>query len=203
MLYTPNGIYTKGSLRFLKPGTSLIGVWDSLYHHLQFPSLRTFSWRSSFGEAYHWEFPSGDQTKDEMSALHFLIPRFSPIILAGRVHRVLCQPEELTDCLPPRMQTLHGCWLLSLSNRPDDRFCILPSIAEVVIRLPFQAFTSAGREMENKLASLLVSLFHLCDPYKRGRFSLQIMRRENDSMEKVHEACVSLKKDGYAFEICQ
>jgi len=57
--------------------------------------------------------------------------------------------------------------------------------------------------MEDELASLLVSLFHLRDPYKRGRFSLQIMLRENDSMEKVHEAYVSLKKGGYAFEICQ
>lgn len=57
--------------------------------------------------------------------------------------------------------------------------------------------------MEDRLAFLLVPLFHLRDPYKRRGFPLQIMRRESDSMEKVHEVYVSLKKGGYAFEIFQ
>ena len=151
-----------------------------------------------------------------MSALRFLTPSFPPTIsqinLFGvskwpeKIHRILFrQPEELTDCPPPRMQTLHGRWLF-VFTQPAGRsraFWHLAIHRQGCDSTSISSAQSAGKGMEDELASLLVSLFHLRDPYKRGRFSLQIMLRENDSMEKVHEVYVSLKKDGYAFEICQ
>lgn len=204
------------NLEHLSLAYETVGECNSLYHHLQFPSLRTFSWRSSFRKGYYWEFPSEDPTKDEMSALRFLIPSFPPTISQLNLFGVSEWPDEFIEFFFLSLKSLQTVHLLecepymvvdflSLLNRPDDRerFYILPSIAKVVIRLPSQALTSAGKGMEDELASLLVSLFHLRDPYKRGRFSLQIMLRENDSMEKVHETYISMKKDGYAFEICQ
>jgi len=57
-------------------------------------------------------------------------------------------------------------------------------------------------ECEHKI--YIVPLVHLRDPHKTKQFSLQIEEYDEYGTtvsEKLHEACVSLKRDGYAFKI--
>jgi len=55
--------------------------------------------------------------------------------------------------------------------------------------------------MDDKIASHIVPLFHLHDPHKTRQFSLHLVRFECIVSKAMHEAYISLKKDGYAFKI--
>jgi len=92
---------------------------------------------------------------------------------------------------------------LSLLNRMNDweRCCILPLLAQIIIEPPHMDNKEYKAQMEDKIASHIVPLFHLRDPHKTRQFSLHIVHHNTTVLKGMYEACTSLNKDGYAFEI--
>jgi len=79
--------------------------------------------------------------------------------------------------------------------------CVLPLLAEIDV-YPYNEYYAEDRaQMEEEIASHMVPLFHFRDPHKTRQFSLHIVQYERTVSEGLHEAYVSLKKDGYAFKI--
>ena len=93
---------------------------------------------------------------------------------------------------------------LSLLNRTNERegCYISPLLAEIVIKFPYREYWLEDlARIEEEIASHMVPLFHFRDPHKTRQFSLHIVQYERNVSEVLHDAYVSLMKDGYAFKI--
>ena len=176
---------------------------NSLYHQLRFPSLRNFSWFSPIRN--QWE-------DEEMSALHSLVSNFPPTVSRLHLADAVRWPDDFTEFLFANMRNLKKVDIdhcdpsvvihfLSLLNRMSDwgGCCFLPLLAEVRIAIDYEPGTK--KLWENKIASYLVPLFHLRDPHKTSQFSLEIWQYHRKFSRKLRKASVSLREDGYAFDI--
>ena len=79
-------------------------------------------------------------------------------------------------------------------------YCILPSLAEIVIE-SMEIFTRPRARLEDGIASHVPPLFRLRDPHKTQQFSLHVVQEYKTVSKGMHEAYTSLKKDGYAFKV--
>ena len=174
-----------------------------VYHQLRFPSLCYLSWYGSTFEG---------SEDEEMSALRSLVPNLPPTASRLRLTIAYDWSDDFTEFLFVNMRNLRGVYLdhcglpiiihfLSLVNRMSDwgGCCILPLLDEVTIEINHSLRTRIL--VESKIAPYLVPLFHLRDPYKTRQFTLRIRHYGKTLAKELHEACVSLRKEGYALKI--
>ena len=176
---------------------------SSVYHQLRFPSLCYLSWYGSTFEG---------SEDEEMSALRSLVPNLPPTASRLRLTIAYDWSDDFTEFLFVNMRNLRGVYLdhcglpiiihfLSLVNRMSDwgGCCILPLLDEVTIEINHSLRTRVL--VESKIAPYLLPLFHLRDPYKTRQFTLRIRHYGKTLAKELHEACVSLRKEGYALKI--
>ena len=191
-------------LEHLSWGFFELRVSSFLSKWLRYPSLRTFEWHSPDLILRREE--------DEPIALRSIVPTFPPSISQLRLSETQEWSDELMEFIFVELKGLKiirfdECrtplviQFLSLLNRMSDwEGCyILPLLVEVVIEYPPREDDRA--RIEEELAPHMVPLFHLRDPHKTRQFSLHLVRYGCIVSEGLHEAYVSLKKDGYAFKI--
>jgi len=191
-------------LEHMSWGFDTSSVCKFLSHELRFPFLRTLYWHSPD--------PSNGLAEEEMSALRSLVSNFPPNISQLHLFDAEAWSDEFTEFVFVKLKGLkmirfHGCrtlvQFLSLLNRMNDweGCCVLPLLAEIDV-YPYNEYYAEDRaQMEEEIASHMVPLFHFRDPHKTRQFSLHIVQYERTVSEGLHEAYVSLKKDGYAFKI--
>jgi len=149
-----------------------------------------------------------------MGALHSLVSIFSPSLSQLLLVESLAWSDEFMEFVFVKLKGLKIIYLsdcanvmavqfLSLLNRMNDweHYCILPLLAQIIIEPPHMDNKEYKAQMEDKIASHIVPLFHLRDPHKTRQFSLHIVHHNTTVSKEMHEAYTSLKKDGYAFEI--
>ena len=144
-----------------------------------------------------------------MSALRSLVPNLPPTVSRLRLTIAYDWSDDFTEFLFVNTRNLRGVYLdlpiiihfLSLVNRMSDwgGCCILPLLDEVTIEINHSLRTRVL--VESKIAPYLLPLFHLRDPYKTRQFTLRIRHYGKTLAKELHEACVSLRKEGYALKI--
>ena len=211
LFHSPNEQLTSfiGSFDYVAPEVirntghgKLVDICKFLSHQLRFPSLRTFYWHPD---------PSNGLPKEEMGALRSLVLNFPPNISKLHLFYAKAWSDGFMEFV---FVKLEGFAFLAVKPPWFFSFCHYSTgwmIARVVAFchcLPrswlnpyiWNAMRKTAR-MDDKIASHIVPLFHLHDPHKTRQFSLYLVRFECIVSKAMHEAYVSLKKDGYAFKI--
>jgi len=145
-----------------------------------------------------------------MGTLRSLVSNFPPALPQFHLFRAWVWSDEFTEFVFAEMKGLKNVRLvecthsmvihfLSLLNKVNDwgGCCILQLF-------DYWDDEESRMRTQDEIALYIVPLFHLCDPHKTRQFSLQIEEYDEYGTtvsEKLHEACVSLKRDGYAFKI--
>ena len=111
-----------------------------------------------------------------MGALHSLVSNFSPSLSQLLLVESLAWSDEFMEFVFVKLKGLKMIHLsncakvmavqfLSLLNRMNDweRCCILPLFAQIIIESPPMDNKEYKAQMEDKIASPIISLFHLRD----------------------------------------
>jgi len=143
---------------------------EFLSHQFRFPSLRTFYWDSPY------PYSSRRSTEEEMGALRSLFSNFPPSLSQLLLVGSLAWSDEFMGFVFVKLKGLKMIYLsncakvmavqfLSLLNRMNDweRCCILPLFAQIIIESPPMDNKEYKAQMEDKIASPIISLFHLRD----------------------------------------